>query len=93
MKKIVINILKIAFLVVLISWMILFVTDYFKARKTTKPLICLNEFRKSNENGEYYRCTSFGYKYFEIKTDDGKTTYGFGAAFSKSDAEKAWENN
>jgi len=92
MKKNLLMIIKVVFLVLLVSWMIIFVTDYFRASDGKKPLVCFSEETKTNSNGEYYRCISFGYKYFEYKENTGKVTYGFGAAFLKNDIEKNWEN-
>ncbi len=91
MKSKIVTILKIIFLIVLILWMIMFVTDYFRARDGQKPNICLNETTKTNAKGTYYSCVSFGYKYYEYKEVTGQTTYGFGAAFIKNDIEKSWE--
>ncbi len=92
MKKNILTILKVIVLVLLVSWMILFVVDYFRASKGNKPSICFNEETKTNKKGEYYRCISLGYKYFEYKENNGKVTYGFGAAFLQNDIEKNWEN-
>ena len=91
MKSIILTIIKVLFIVILATWMIIFVADYFRAREGNHPLICLKEQEKTNVKGTYYTCTSFGYKYFEIKEASGQTTYGFSAAFIKSDVEKEWE--
>lgn len=88
MKRTVWTIIKIAIIVLIALWMIFFVVDYFRARGGKKPLICLKEERiPTNNDTTYYRCTSFGYKYYEY-TEKDKTTYGFGAFFLKDDIEK-----
>ncbi len=91
MKSKILTGIKVVFLILLVSWMILFVADYFRARGKEKPFICLSEQTKTNQNGSLYTCVSFGYKYFEFKGVNGEEKYGFGAAFIKSDTEKSWE--
>ena len=81
-------VVKIIILVLIIVWIGIFVTDYFRARKSQPPLICLKENNKKNNEGEYYSCTSLGYKYFEYKDSAGQVTYGFKAAFLKSEIER-----
>lgn len=88
LKKTIIFILKIVIIVVIVAWIALFVFDYFRATNGTKPTICLKEETIEVENGTYYRCTSFGYKYYEYVDIDQNTSYGFGAAFIKNDLEK-----
>ena len=89
--KIVINILKVSIIVILVSWMTLFVIDYFRAKGNTKPLVCLKDNTKTNANGTYYECISFGYKYFEYNGSDRAPSYGFGPMFIKNEFEKNWE--
>lgn len=88
LKKTIIFILKIVIIVVIVAWIALFVFDYFRATNGTKPTICLKEETIEVENGTYYRCTSFGYKYYEYVDNDQNTSYGFGAAFIQNDLEK-----
>ena len=88
MKNKIWTIVKILIVTIVAIWMIFFVVDYFRARDGKKPMICLKEENiPTNNNTTYYRCTSFGYKYYEY-TEQGKTTYGFGAFFLKNDIEK-----
>lgn len=92
MKKNLLTVVKIIFIILLVLWMVVFVSDYFRASKGNKPFVCFSEETKTNSTGEYYKCISFGYKYFEYKETSGKVTYGFGAAFLKNEIEKNWEN-
>lgn len=91
MKSKIIAILKILVIIVVILWMGVFVTDYFRAQKGEKPFMCLKESTKENAKGSYYECVSLGYKFFEYKEVSGQITYGFGAAFLENDIEKNWE--
>ncbi len=89
MKKKIFFILKILVIVIVVAWMGLFVTDYFRAKNGGKPMVCFNEVNKNTENGTFYRCISLGYKYYEyVDNVKGQATYGFGAVFIKSDIEK-----
>lgn len=93
MKKVIFTIIKIVILIVIVAWMGLFVTDYFRAQNGEKPLVCLNERTvvsdgtKVEAGATYYSCTSFGYKYYTY-TKSGESKTGFGPAFIKNDAEK-----
>ena len=93
MKKVIFTIIKIFILIVIVAWMCLFVTDYFRAQNGEKPLVCLNERTvvsdgtKVEAGATYYSCTSFGYKYYTY-TKSGESKTGFGPAFIKNDAEK-----
>ncbi len=93
MKKVIFTIIKIFILIVIVAWMGLFVTDYFRAQNGEKPLVCLNERTvvsdgtKVEAGATYYSCTSFGYKYYTY-TKSGESKTGFGPAFIKNDAEK-----
>ncbi len=88
MKKSIWTIVKIIIIALIAIWMLFFVIDYFRAKSGKKPMICLKEETiPTNNNSSYYRCTSFGYKYYEYAEKD-KTTYGFGAFFLKNDIEK-----
>ena len=62
MKINVINILKIAIIVLVVLWIGLLTFDYFKAQNNQKPLICLSEKNLELSDGTYYACNSFGYK-------------------------------
>ena len=89
MKEKVLFVLKILVLVIVIGWMALFVTDYFRAKAGSKPMICFSEVNKTTADGTFYKCNSVGYKYYEyIDKTRGQSTYGFGAIFIKSDIEK-----
>lgn len=88
MKKILLTIIKILVIVLLITWMILFLVDYFRAKDGTKPLVCLNESTVEVDEGTYYSCTSFGYKYFEYRLNAGGSKIGFGPSFIKNETEK-----
>ena len=90
-KKSIWTVLKILFITVIVVWMIIFVVDYFRAKSGNKPMICLKEERITTKNNAiYYRCTSFGYKYYEYSEKE-RTAYGFGASFVKNDIEKEIE--
>ena len=86
-KKTVGWVVKAIFIVLLVTWMVFFVIDYFRAKDGVKPVICLSEETQTLEGGTYYRCNSLGYKYYEYQESD-QTTYGFGAMFYKSKIEK-----
>ena len=89
MKNLIVNIIKILLILIIVCWIVLFISDYFRAKDGVKPFVCLNETIVNKDTGDYYRCDSFGYKYFEYfdKTTNQKT-YGFGASFIKNDIEK-----
>ena len=84
--------IKIIIFVVFVSWVSLILIDYFRAKDMKKPLICLSEKTENKYNGEYYECTSLGYKYFEFKKPDDTTDYGFRAIFSVDPIEKEYGN-
>jgi len=89
MKEKIIFGLKIVVILLVVCWMVLFVTDYFRVKGGSKPFICFSETNKKTINGTFYRCNSLGYKYYEYKDEvKGQTTYGFSAIFVKSDVEK-----
>lgn len=75
---------KIIFILLIVVWMTFVITDYFRAKEATKPLICLSQKEETINNGTYYECTSWGYKYYEYIDQDGKKNYAFGAAFTKN---------
>ena len=87
LKKTIGWISKTLFLVLLVTWMVFFVMDYFRAKDGVKPVICFSEETQTLKNGTYYKCNSLGYKYYEYQQSD-KTTYGFEAMFYKSKIEK-----
>lgn len=93
MKKIIGTIIKVLVLLIIVVWMVMFVTDYFRAQNGEKPLVCLNEQTvvsdgtKVEAGATYYSCTSFGYKYYTY-TKSGESKTGFGPAFIKNEAEK-----
>lgn len=93
MKKIVGTIIKVLVLLIVLVWMAIFVTDYFRAQNGEKPLVCLSEQTvvsdgtKVEAGATYYSCTSFGYKYYTYTTS-GESKTGFGPAFIKNEAEK-----
>ena len=86
------KIIKIVIIAILAIWMLIFVIDYFRARGEKHPLICISEKRKTVEGNEFYSCTSLGYKYYEYQ-ENGRKTFGFGAAFLKSEVEKKIEES
>ena len=87
MKK-VWTIIKLIVVFLIALWILFFVIDFFRAKNGEKPMICLKEENiPTDNNTTYYRCTSFGYKYYEY-SEEGKTTYGFGAFFLKDDIKK-----
>ncbi len=88
MKETIITIIKICIIILIVAWMVLFVYDYFRATNNTKPVVCLSETTITLDSGKYYKCTSFGYKYYEYTANDGNSSFGFGAAFIKNDLEK-----
>lgn len=67
MKKTIMTILKVVFLLVLFAWICLVFTDYFRARKDEKPLVCLKEETKVYDDGTVYQCTGLGYKMFKYE--------------------------
>ncbi len=92
MKKIVITCLKIFVIVLILIWMGVFVTDYFRARDEKEPLVCLSKDTKDTSKATYYECVSFGYKYFRYQDKETQeTSYGFSAAFLKNEFEKKME--
>ena len=93
MKKIIGTIIKVLILLIVVVWMVMFVTDYFRAQNGEKPLVCLSEQTvvsdgtKVEAGATYYSCTSFGYKYYTY-TKSGESKTGFGPSFIKNEAEK-----
>ena len=84
MKKIVILILKIIIILAIVAWIFIVVNDYARAKKATKPIICLSEKTENTSDGEYYECLSLGYKYYELKKPNNTKDYGFASIFFKS---------
>ncbi len=87
MKKIIILILKISFIVLIIAWVTMVVIDYFRARDMVRPVFCFSEKNAQVEEGKYYECTSFGYKYYTLEKEDGTKEYGFRSILSGSPVE------
>lgn len=88
MSKKISFILKIVFLFIIVAWVFLVLIDYTRAKKATKPLICFKETTTKVDNGNYYVCTSFGYKYYEYQKEDNTKDYGFSIIFVKNPIEE-----
>ncbi len=77
------NIIKIIVLAVIVTWIIIFFVDYFRARNMKKPLICLNETTKTYDDGTVYSCTSLGYKMYKYDRESIPESVEFGPFFIK----------
>ena len=77
MRRIVENITKILLIILLIGWVSIVFTDYFRNVDGKDPIFCLKEETKKYSDGEVYICTGLGYKAFryERKSIDG-TAFG-----------------
>ena len=77
------KIIKIVVLGLIISWVILFLIDYTRARKNKDLLFCLKEETKEYSDGTVYSCTSLGYKLYRYNRTSISTTLEFGPIFMK----------
>lgn len=69
MKKTLTVVLKVAILVFILFWVIMLLTDYFRARKNLEPLFCISEKENVYEDGTTSICTGLGYKYIRYNRD------------------------
>ncbi len=77
------KILKIVVLGLVISWVILFLIDYTRARNNKDLLFCIKEETKEYPDGTVYSCTSLGYKLYRYNRSSINTTLQFGPIFMK----------
>ncbi len=84
MKNIVNTVIKVLIILILVVWVFFVFTDYMRAKDGKKPKICLKETSEKWNDGDYYECTSFGYRYYELKKKDNTKDYGFITIFSKN---------
>ena len=62
MKKTILTILKILFLLAILIWIILVFVDYFQVKKGEKPTYCLKEQINEYADGSNTICVGLGYK-------------------------------
>ena len=55
-------IVKVVVLVILLGWIIMVFTDYFRVREEKEPLFCISKKENKYDDGTTTVCTSIGYK-------------------------------
>lgn len=86
-KSIIIKILDIVLWVILIGWMAIVFTDYFKVTNEKDPIFCLKEETIQYEDGTVESCTGLGYKVYEYKRDSFNAIE-FGPFWAKDRSDK-----
>ena len=77
------DVMKVAFLAIIIIWIICFIIDYSRVRSSNKPVFCLHKETKKYPDGEVYVCTGFGYKAYYYSRKSVNATIEFGPFFLK----------
>lgn len=67
MKKIIGGIFKFLVILLIIAWVYLIASDYFRVQKGKNPQYCIKETTKTYHDGTVYSCIGLGYKVFRYE--------------------------
>ena len=81
------DIVKVIILALVIVWIIIFFIDYFRARKSLRPIFCIHEETITYDDGTVYVCTGLGYKMYEYNRSSVSASIEFGPFFIKERTE------
>lgn len=77
------EVIKIAVLAVIITWIICFFIDYFRARQEKMPIFCLEKTEQKYEDGKVTTCKGLGYKMYKYERASIPIRVQFGPFFIK----------